>query len=69
MIKLLTSLRDIGGLLLRMVWIVVSQVLFIVLGGLIAVTLYAVALYLIIVDKGYRKSLFGCASDKQKLLG
>jgi hypothetical protein len=60
---------DIGGLLVRMAWIVVSQVLFILLGGLIAVTLYAVALFLICVDKGYRKSLFGSGSDKQKLLG
>jgi hypothetical protein len=58
---------DIGGLLLRMGWIVASQVLFILLAGLIAVILYAVALYLIFVDKAYRKSLFGCASDKQKL--
>jgi hypothetical protein len=62
------QLMAIGGLLLRMGWIVVSQVLFVVLGGLIAVTLYAVALFLICVDKGYRKSLFGSAFDKQKLL-
>jgi hypothetical protein len=63
----MTQIMAIGGLLLRMGWIVLSQVLFIVLGGLIAVTLYAVALFLIVVDKGYRKSLFGSASDKQKL--
>ena len=61
------QMMDIGGLLLRMAWIVVSQVLFILLAGLIAVTLYALAFYLIIVDKGYRRSLFGFASDKQKL--
>jgi len=58
---------DIGGLLLRMGWIVASQVLFILLAGLIAVILYAVALCLIIVDKGYRRSLFGSESDKQNL--
>jgi hypothetical protein len=69
MIKHLTLLMDIGGLLLRMAWIVVSQVLFIVLGGLIAVILYGAAFCLIIVDKGYRRSLFGSASDKQKLSG
>ena len=50
-----------------MAWILVSQVLFILLAGLTAVILYALALYLIIVDKGYRRSLFGCASDKRKL--
>ena len=61
------QMMDIGGLLLRMVWILVSQVLFILLAGLIAVTLYALAFCLIIVDKGYRRSLFGSASDKQKL--
>jgi hypothetical protein len=59
---------DIGGLLLRMAWIVVSQVLFILLAGLIAVILYAVAFFLVIVDKGYRRSLFGSESDKQRLL-
>lgn len=58
---------DIGGLLLRMAWILVSQVLFVVLGGLIALALYAAALFLIIVDRGYRRSLFGSESDKQKL--
>jgi len=61
------QILDIGGLLLRMAWIVVSQVLFILLAGLIAAILYAVALCLIIVDKGYRRSLFGSESDKQNL--
>jgi hypothetical protein len=63
----MTQIMDIGGLLLRMAWIVVSQALFVVLGGLIAVILYAVALFLIVVDKDYRRSLFGSESDKQKL--
>jgi len=58
---------DIGGLLLRMAWILVSQVLFIVIGGLIAVILYAAAFCLIIVDKDYRRSLFVSELDKQKL--
>jgi hypothetical protein len=56
----------IGGLLLRMVWIVVSQVLFILLAGVIAVTLYVVVLWLIIVDSAYRRSLFGSGFDKRK---
>jgi hypothetical protein len=60
------QIMDIGGLLLRMVWIVVSQVLFILLAGLIAVILYAVVLWLIIVDSGYRRSLFGSGLDKRK---
>jgi hypothetical protein len=66
MTKLTTQIMDIGGLLLRMAWIVVSQVLFIVLAGLIAATLYVVVLWLIIVDSAYRKSLFGSGFDKQK---
>jgi membrane protein YdbS with pleckstrin-like domain len=66
MTKLTTQIMDIGGLLLRMVWIVVSQVLFILLAGLIAVILYAVVCYLVIVDSAYRRSLFGSGSDKPK---
>jgi hypothetical protein len=66
MTKLTTQIMDIGGLLLRMVWIVVSQVLFILLAGVIAVTLYVVVLWLIIVDSAYRKSLFGSGFDKPK---
>jgi hypothetical protein len=66
MTKLTTQIMDIGGLLLRMVWIVVSQVSFIVLAGLIAVTLYVVVLWLIIVDSAYRRSLFGSGFDKRK---
>ena len=62
------QIMDIGGLLLRMAWIVVSQVLFILLAGVIAVILYAVALCLIVVDKRYRRSLFGSESDKRRLL-
>jgi membrane protein YdbS with pleckstrin-like domain len=58
---------ELGGLLLRMAWIVVSQVLFVVLGGVIALTLYAAVFCLIIVDSAYRKSLFASESDKQKL--
>jgi hypothetical protein len=58
---------ELGGLLLRMAWIVVSQVLFVLLGGVIALTLYAAVFCLIIVDKGYRKSLFASELDKQKL--
>jgi hypothetical protein len=60
------QIMDIGGLLLRMVWIVVSQVLFILLAGVIAVTLYVVVLWLIIVDSAYRRSLFGSGFDKRK---
>jgi hypothetical protein len=66
MTKLTTQIMDIGGLLLRMVWIVVSQVLFILVAGLIAATLYVVVLWLIIVDSAYRKSLFGSGFDKPK---
>jgi hypothetical protein len=66
MTKLTTQIMDIGGLLLRMAWIVVSQVLFIVLAGLIAATLYVVVLWLIIVDSAYRKSLFGSGFGKPK---
>jgi hypothetical protein len=60
------QVMDIGGLLLRVMWIVVSQALFILLAGVIAVTLYVVVLWLIIVDSAYRKSLFGSGFDKQK---
>jgi hypothetical protein len=62
----MTQIMDIGGLLLRMAWIVVSQVLFILLAGLIAVILYAVVCYLVIVDSAYRKSLFGSGFGKPK---
>jgi phosphate/sulfate permease len=58
---------ELGGLLLRLVWIVVSQVLFVLLGGVIALTLYAVVFCLIIGDSDYRRSLFASESDKQKL--
>jgi hypothetical protein len=68
MTKLTTLIMDIGGLLLRMVWIVVSQVLFILVAGLIAATLYVVVFYLVIVDSAYRRSLFGSGLDRRKHL-
>jgi hypothetical protein len=65
----MTQIMDIGGLLLKMAYLVVLQGLFILLGGLIAVTWCAVVFLRIIVDKDFKKSLFGCESDRQKLLG
>ena len=64
----MTQIMDIGGLLLKMAGLVVLRGLFIALGGLIAVTWCVVVFLRIIVDKDYKRSLFGCESDKQKLL-
>ena len=44
----------------------VLQVLFLVLAGVIVVICVGQALCLAAVDKAYRKSLFGSASDKRK---
>jgi hypothetical protein len=64
----MTQIMDIGGLLLRMANLVALRGLCIALGGLIAVTWCGVVFLRIIVDVDYKKSLFGCESDKQKLL-
>jgi len=69
MTLLMTQIMDIGGLLLRMAGLVVLRGLFIALGGLIVVTWCVVVFLRIIVDKDYKRSLFGCESDRQKLLG
>lgn len=55
-----------GRLLMHLVLWLVLQVLFIVLAGVIVVICVGQALCLAAVDKVYRKSLFGSASDKPK---
>ena len=67
MTSLLTLILGLGGLLLKMAGILALRVLFVVCLGLIAVICVAQALFLLIVDKAYRKSLFMSESDKQKL--
>jgi hypothetical protein len=65
----MTLILDLGGLLLRMVGILALQALFALSLGLIVVICVGQVLFLLIVDKAYRKSLFMSASDKQKLSG
>jgi hypothetical protein len=67
MTNLTTQLMDIGGLLLRMAWILVSQVLFILLAGVIAVTLYVVVLYLIVVIRLTEKVYSGQDSASESV--
>jgi hypothetical protein len=64
-----TQILDLGGLLLRMVWMLVLRVLCALCGGLIVGTFVVLVLFLIIVDREYRRSLFVSELDKQKLLG
>jgi hypothetical protein len=52
-----------------MAWILVSRVLFALCGGLIVGIFVVLVLFLLIVDKDYRKSLFASELDKRKLLG
>jgi hypothetical protein len=55
-----------GRLLMHLLASLVLQVLFLVLAGVIVVICVGQALCLAAVDKAYRKSLFGSASDKRK---
>ena len=68
MTSLLTQILVAGGLLLKMVSILVLLALRGLLAGLIAVTCVVLVLSQMLVDKEYRKNLFVPESDKQKLL-
>jgi hypothetical protein len=59
---------DAGGLLLSMVGILGLRGLFVLCLGPIVVICVGQVLLLLLVDAGYRNSLFMSASDKQKLL-
>jgi len=52
-----------------MVGMLALRVLFVLCLGLIVVICVGQVLFLLIVDKDYRRSLFMSESDKQKLLG
>jgi hypothetical protein len=52
-----------------MAGILVLRVLSAPLAGLIVVIYVVLALYMILVDKDYRKNLYVSESDKRKLLG
>jgi hypothetical protein len=65
----MTQIMDVGGLLLRMAGILVLRGLFAVCLGPIAVICAGQVLFLLLVDRDYRRSLFTSESDKQKLLG
>lgn len=69
MIRFMTQILDLGGLLVKMVAILVLRVLCGLCGGLIVATCVALVLCLVIVDADYRRSLFASEFDKQKLLG
>ena len=66
--RLLTQILAAGGLLLKMVSILVLLVLRVPLAGTIAVTCVALVLCQMLADRGYRSNLFARESDKQKLL-
>ena len=68
MTRLLTQILAAGGLLPKMVLILVLLALRGLLAGSIAVTCVALVLFQMLVDKGYRSNLFARESDKQKLL-
>lgn len=68
MIYQLTQILAAGGLLARMAGILLLRVLCAPFLGLIAVIFAALALFLLIVEKEYRKNLFMSESDKRKLL-
>jgi len=65
----MTQIMDAGGLLLRMAGILVLRALFVLCLGPIAVICAGQVLFLLLVDRDYRRSLFTSESDKQKLLG
>lgn len=68
MIYQLTQILAAGGLLVKMAKILALRVLCAPFLGLIAVIFVALALFLLTVEKEYRKNLFMSESDKRKLL-
>jgi hypothetical protein len=68
MTRLLTQILDAGGLLLKMVSILVLLALRGLIAGLTAATCVVLVLSQMLVDKEYRKNLFVSESDRQKLL-
>jgi hypothetical protein len=68
MMHQLIQILDVGGLLLKMGGILVLRVLSAPLAGLIVGIYVVLALYMILVDKDYRKNLYVSESDRRKLL-
>jgi hypothetical protein len=68
MTRLLTLTLDAGGLLLKMVSILVLLALRGLIAGSIAATCVVLVLSQMLVDKEYRKNLFVSELDRQKLL-
>ena len=60
MIRYMTFVVEIGGLLFRMARLLVLQGLFALLGGLILVIFVVLGSFVALVDTEFRKDLFEC---------